>query len=136
MNKTIIQKDKAPSSCIFCEKLERGEYLLKNESAFAIYDAFPVTTGHILVLPIRHVGDCFDLFEKERQCIYEIVGMSRARLMEQDAAITGFNIGVNCGADAGQTIFHCHVHLIPRRKGDAPDPRGGVRGVIPGKMHY
>lgn len=136
MSKGISQKEKISSQCVFCLNLERGEFLLKNEWAFAVQDACPVAPGHTLVLPIRHVADYFDLTDQEQIAIEEILRMWRARLLEQDRAIGGFNIGVNCGEVAGQTIFHCHVHLIPRRKGDMPDPRGGVRGVIPDRMHY
>lgn len=136
MSKGISQKEKDSSPCIFCDKLETGEILLKNELAFAVQDAYPVTPGHTLVLPIRHVADYFDLTERERNAIDKIIRMRRTLLLEKDRAILGFNVGVNCGEVAGQTIFHCHVHLIPRRKGDTPDPRGGVRGVIPEKMHY
>ena len=136
MNKGIFKKDIDPSPCVFCEKLQKGEILLKNELAFAVLDAYPVAPGHTLVLPIRHVADYFYLTDRERNAIHEIVRLRRTQILEQDRAVSGFNIGANCGEVAGQTIFHCHVHLIPRRKGDTPDPRGGVRGVIPEKMHY
>lgn len=136
MNNGISNLERVSSPCVFCEKLEKGESILKNELAFAIPDTFPVTQGHTLVLPIRHVTDYFDLVKKERNAIEEIILLRRLQILNQDRTVSGFNIGVNCGEDAGQTMYHCHVHLIPRRKGDTPDPRGGVRGVIPEKMHY
>lgn len=136
MNKRILQSDENSSLCVFCHKLEKGEILFKNEWAFAVQDDFPVTPGHTLVLPIRHVADYFDLFQRERNDMDAIIRLSRNWIREKDPTVSGFNIGVNCGKDAGQTIDHCHVHVIPRRKGDTPDPRGGVRGVIPEKMHY
>jgi ATP adenylyltransferase len=136
MNKRILQNDENSTLCVFCEKLEKGEIIFKNDRAFAVLDAYPVTPGHTLVLPIRHVADYFDLSKREISAMDEIVRMRRQWILEQDPTVSGFNIGVNCGEDAGQTVYHCHVHLIPRRKGDTPDPRGGVRGIIPGKMSY
>jgi len=122
--------------CVFCWKKEAGEALLVNELAFAIPDAHPVSQGHTLILPKRHVADYFDLTDMERIAMEEIIRFQRKRLLEEDLTIQGFNIGVNSGDVAGQTMFHCHIHLIPRREGDTPDPRGGVRGVIPEKMSY
>ena len=140
------QKDLKPPSplkdsvlnpdCAFCRKCDRGDVLFKNELAFALWDEYPVARGHTLILPRRHVEDFFDLTSMERIAMEEIINFHRKKLLEEDMTIQGFNVGVNIGKAAGQTIFHSHIHLIPRREGDTPDPAGGVRGVIPDKMHY
>ena len=108
----------------------------ENELCYTIRDRFPVTPLHTLVMPKRHVADYFDLYQPELNAIQRMLVEQRVEILRQDQSVTGFNVGINAGADAGQTIFHVHVHLIPRRKGDAPDPRGGVRGVIPAKQNY
>ena len=113
-----------------------AEVIAENELAKAFYDKFPVTDGHVLVVPKRHVTGYFELYQPELNAMNRLMRDLRAKAMEQDSSITGFNIGSNDGADAGQTVMHCHMHLIPRRAGDVNDPRGGVRGVIPGKQKY
>ena len=95
-----------------------------------------MTHGHSLVIPRRHVADYFDLYESERKAIDRLLRRRRETLMKTDETILGFNVGVNAGAIAGQTVMHAHIHLIPRRKGDVDDPRGGVRHLIPGKGYY
>jgi diadenosine tetraphosphate (Ap4A) HIT family hydrolase len=105
-------------------------------SVFAIKDGYPVSEGHHLILPRRHTPDWFSMTENERRDSDALIRILRSRLSESDHTITGFNIGMNCGKSAGQSIFHAHIHLIPRRDGDTPHPRGGVRGVIPMKMGY
>ncbi len=147
MTRTLVpQKDAGQPSpakdsrtipdCVFCRKGEAGDVLLKNELAFAIWDEYPVARGHTLVLPRRHVEDYFDLTAMELAAMEEMIRFHRKKLLEEDKTIQGFNVGVNSGKAAGQTVFHSHIHLIPRREGDTPDPAGGVRGVIPDKMHY
>jgi diadenosine tetraphosphate (Ap4A) HIT family hydrolase len=89
-----------------------------------------------LVIPKRHVADYFDLYQPERNAAQALLEAERDKIKSTDTEVSAFNIGVNCGEDAGQTIFHCHIHLIPRRKGDIDNPRGGVRGVIPTKRIY
>lgn len=121
--------------CVFCNT-GREEYLLEGDYAYAKLDKYPVTKGHTLFIPKRHFRDYFDITEAEQRDISDLIKIRRKQLVEQDSTIKGFNIGVNSGNVAGQTIFHCHVHLIPRRIGDLEDPRGGVRGVIPSKMKY
>ncbi|MBF9060728.1 HIT domain-containing protein [Rhodobacterales bacterium HKCCSP123] len=121
--------------CVFCE-LPPDRILSENELAFVIRDAFPVTEGHSLIIPKRHVADYFDLFRPEVNAIQSLLHTTRLDLLGQDPKIAGFNMGVNSGAAAGQTVFHCHVHLFPRRTGDVPEPRGGVRGAVPGKQSY
>jgi len=121
--------------CIFCN-LEQSRGERENNFALSFKDLYPVTEGHSLFIPKRHVQSFFDLEKNEKEAIFELLELEREELMEQDNLITGFNIGINDGSDAGQTVMHCHVHLIPRRSGDMSDPRGGVRGVIPEKQSY
>ena len=123
------------SDCLFCT-LPPERIVLQNELAFAILDGFPVTAGHALVIPKRHVADYFGLTRDELVACDELLHQLRSSTMSQDATVQGFNIGMNAGAVAGQTVFHCHIHLIPRRDGDVENPRGGVRHLIPGKGHY
>jgi ATP adenylyltransferase len=123
------------ADCIFCE-LCAGRIIAENELCFVIKDAFPVTEHHTLVIPKRHVADYFDLHQPERNAIEAMLHEQRQLILEQDNTVTGFNVGINAGASAGQTVFHTHVHLIPRRDGDVADPRGGVRGAIPSKQRY
>lgn len=121
--------------CAFCD-VPANRVVASNALAFAIRDNYPVTELHTLVIPKRHSGTFFELFEPERRAINQLLVVLREEIMEQDARVGGFNIGVNSGDTAGQTIDHAHVHLIPRRRGDVPDPRGGVRAIIPGKAIY
>jgi len=108
----------------------------ENELALAFRDLYPVTPMHTLVVPKRHVSDYFDLYQPERNAIQSLLSDQRQKIVAGDAAVSSFNVGINCGPEAGQTVFHCHVHLIPRRQGDIDNPRGGVRGVIPDKRIY
>jgi len=105
-------------------------------SVFSIEDRCPVTRFHHLIIPFRHCESVFDMTDSEHRDAASLIDRLRRQILEKDATVTGFNLGVNCGADAGQTIFHTHIHLIPRRAGDTPRPRGGVRGVIPDRMNY
>jgi diadenosine tetraphosphate (Ap4A) HIT family hydrolase len=106
-----------------------------SEHAFAVVDAYPVSPGHTLVVARRHVADVFDLTADEITEVIELIRAARMRIA-RSLNPTGFNVGVNVGRDAGQTIPHVHVHIIPRHAGDCVDPTGGVRGVIPGKARY
>jgi diadenosine tetraphosphate (Ap4A) HIT family hydrolase len=123
------------SDCLFCE-IPKDRIILENELAYAIRDGFPVTPLHTLVIPKRHVETFFDLYQPERNAIFQLVDQLKADIEKSDVSVSGFNIGMNSGQSAGQTVFHCHVHVIPRRDGDMPDPKGGVRGVIPEKQKY
>jgi diadenosine tetraphosphate (Ap4A) HIT family hydrolase len=123
--------DERPA-CPFCEA---ADMILENSLAYALYDTSPVSRGHLLILPRRHVSDWFDTTSKERQALWALTDEARGLLLREFAP-DGFNIGINVGQVAGQTIFHVHVHLIPRYQGDVSDPRGGVRAVIPGKQRY
>jgi ATP adenylyltransferase len=124
----------APEECPFCPPLE-ARPLLQGELAFAIFDRFPVNPGHTLVLPRRHVADIFELTEGELHDVLRLLSLARQRIAA-DFPVAGFNVGVNIGDAAGQTIAHAHVHLIPRYRGDVTDPTGGVRAVLPGKSNY
>ena len=121
--------------CLFCAMTSK-RVVRENELCYSIYDGYPVTSHHTLIIPKRHVSDYFELYQPERNAIQSLLEEERAELQKKDGSVSGFNIGVNVGETAGQTIFHCHIHLIPRRDGDVSDPRGGVRGVIPGKQNY
>ncbi len=121
--------------CIFCN-VSQKKIIDENELCIAIYDSYPVTKGHTLIIPKRHVSDYFELYQPELNSIQQLLHRQKELLISKDKLITGFNVGINSGEDAGQTVFHCHVHLIPRRKGDVKKPKGGVRGVIPNKQDY
>jgi ATP adenylyltransferase len=121
--------------CLFCT-INAERMVSENELAFAMLDAFPVTPLHMLIIPKRHARDFFSLSRKEVLSCNSLIGDMREFLLAEDHTIEGFNIGMNCGEVAGQTIFHCHIHLIPRRRGDVENPRGGVRHLIPGKGYY
>jgi diadenosine tetraphosphate (Ap4A) HIT family hydrolase len=125
-----------PADCTFCYENIKGRIIEEMGSVAAIRDGYPVTMGHTLVIPKRHVADYFDLSDAERREADRLLKFLKRRLCEKDGSITGYNIGLNNGASAGQTIFHVHYHLIPRRNGDTQNPRGGVRGVIPGRRDY
>tara|TARA_Y100001935_G_C17219540_1_gene464490 strand:+ start:407 stop:802 length:396 start_codon:yes stop_codon:yes gene_type:complete len=122
--------------CIFCSK-KNCNVVETTKFFFIIRDtAYPVTKHHTLIIANRHISNYFDLEKDEIIELDEIIKKQKKELVVLDKNITGFNIGINIGKDAGQTIMHCHIHLIPRRKGDVEDPRGGVRGVIPSKQKY
>ena len=122
--------------CIFCNKTNY-QVIKTTKYFFIIRDtAYPVTKHHTLIVTNRHLSDYFDLKKEEMVELNKILHDQKKELQLLDNQITGFNVGVNIGKDAGQSIMHCHVHLIPRRKGDVADPRGGVRGVIPSKQKY
>lgn len=122
--------------CIFCDMIGSDKVVLENELAFSIPDKFPVNPGHHLILPRRHMENYFSLNQKEILAMHEILFGLQKHLRKADPAIKAFNIGINNGIYAGQTILHVHMHLIPRYEGDVPLPKGGVRGVIPEKQMY
>jgi ATP adenylyltransferase len=122
--------------CPFCSPETLARAVAYHGTVFAVDDRFPVAPGHVLIIPRRHVPDWFAMNEDERRDAETLLLLLQERFLAGDPEITGFNIGMNCGLSAGQTILHAHIHLIPRRDGDTPDPRGGVRGVIPGKRRY
>jgi diadenosine tetraphosphate (Ap4A) HIT family hydrolase len=109
--------------------------LLESELAYARYDDYPVSPGHVLILPQRHVADYFDTTLAEKHAMLELIEAAR-QLLDREYAPDGYNLGINCGAAAGQSVLHVHYHLIPRYQGDMENPRGGVRGVIPAMQKY
>jgi diadenosine tetraphosphate (Ap4A) HIT family hydrolase len=123
------------SDCIFCN-INKAFVVAENNLAFIIYDNFPVTPLHSLIIPKRHARHYFDLTQDEVLACDELLREMRLETQRQNRSVQGFNIGMNVEAAAGQTIFHCHIHLIPRREGDVENPRGGVRHLIPGKGYY
>ncbi len=120
--------------CPFCH-LPESRIILANELAVAIRDAYPVSPGHSLILPRRHVDSLFDATIEERMAMLALLDPVRKGL-EHEYRPDGYNVGINDGPAAGQTIFHLHLHLIPRRAGDRPDPRGGIRWIFPEKAQY
>jgi ATP adenylyltransferase len=137
-NETNASREDLDKVCLFCDiqSNDRRRIIAENNLAYAIRDAFPVTEGHTLFIPKRHTPDYFGLVPAEVSAINSLMAEQKELLEQADTTIDGFNIGMNCGETAGQTIFHCHVHLIPRRKGDVENPRGGVRHIIAGKGFY
>lgn len=121
-------------SCPFCT-LEPVRIILSNDHAFAIRDGFPVSEGHTLIIPKRHIASLFEATVEEQAALFDLLGLARQQLLKE-LKPDGFNIGINDGAAAGQTVMHLHMHLIPRYAGDQPDPRGGVRWIFPEKAAY
>lgn len=121
--------------CVFCT-LKADRILMESELALAFYDLYPVTEGHILIIPKRHCSDYFELSQPEINAISQLAQKCKTLLTQKDETIEGFNIGFNAGSVAGQTVNHCHMHLIPRREGDVENPTGGIRNVIPGMGDY
>ena len=121
--------------CPFCLNNLTSEILLENNFSYAIYDKFPVSKGHILIIPKQHNSNYFDLsLEEQKECL--ILLNNAKKILDKEFKPDGYNIGININKDAGQTIWHAHIHLIPRYNGDVEEPRGGVRGVIPFKKIY
>ena len=123
------------SECLFC-RVNPNHLVAEDELCYAVKDSFPVTEFHMLIIPKRHVANYFDLNSSEVSAMHAMLVEMKKNIEAKDNSVTGFNIGVNAGKDAGQSIFHVHAHLIPRRKGDVENSRGGVRGVIPHKQKY
>ena len=122
------------SNCPFCQ-LDAARIAFADDVTLVIRDAFPVSPGHTLIIPRRHVGSFFELTPPERASMFELLTQAKAEL-DGTLQPDGFNIGINDGTAAGQTVPHLHLHLIPRYRGDTPDPRGGVRWVLPAKAKY
>ena len=122
-------------NCIFCEKFDKDRIVYEDETWVAVYDLYPVSEGHTLLIPKRHCESYFNLNYLEFESLGVTIGIIKM-ILDKKFNPTGYNIGVNCGKSAGQTVMHCHIHIIPRYNGDMEDPRGGVRGVIPEKQKY
>ena len=121
--------------CIFCKNND-DDIIEENEFAYAAFDPYPVSSQHCLIIPKRHVKEYFELNLKEIAGCDQLIKKIKTKVENIDKTVKGFNIGINSGKVAGQSIMHCHIHLIPRREGDVENPQGGVRGVIPSKQHY
>ena len=132
----MIDQDTNLTECQFCGDRVKDRIIKECGSVIAIRDKYPISEYHTLVLPRRHTPDFFTMTPRERNDAEKLILLLKEEIMKNDDSVIGFNIGSNCGEAAGQTILHAHLHLIPRRQGDTPNPRGGVRGVIPDKMGY
>jgi len=121
--------------CLFCT-IKKEDIIEENEFAYAAFDSYPVSSQHCLIVPKRHVKDYFELNNDEVTGCDQLIKKIKNQVEKNDKTVKGFNIGINSGKVAGQSIMHCHIHLIPRREGDVENPQGGVRGVISSKQHY
>ena len=121
--------------CIFC-KIGKEELQFENQLAYSSTDTYPVSELHSLIFPKRRIETYFDLTKEEIQACNDLILKTKKKILKLDSSVKGFNIGTNAGKVAGQSIMHCHIHLIPRREGDVENPQGGVRSVIPSKQHY
>ena len=121
--------------CLFCN-INSQDLVFDNNFAFVSFDSYPVSKYHSLIVPKRHILDYFELSNDELLACNDLIKKIKKKIQNEDKTVDGFNIGTNSGVAAGQSIMHCHIHLIPRRKGDVDNPQGGVRGVIPSKQHY
>ncbi len=125
------------AGCLFCElPPDRFEVIDDNELCMTLRDSYPVTEGHCLIIPRRHAATWFDMNPAEVEAANRLLHRSRERLQAEDATVSGFNFGTNAGKSAGQSVFHAHIHLIPRRDGDQEDPQGGVRKIFPDRAKY
>ena len=121
--------------CLFCNSKISG-IAHENDLAYASYDTYPVSEFHCLIIPKRHVIDYFELTDEELVACNDLIKVIKEEILIKDKNVKAFNIGTNAGKIAGQSIMHCHIHLIPRREDDVENPQGGVRSVIPQKQHY
>ena len=121
--------------CLFCNSKKSG-VAYENKLAYASYDTYPVSDLHCLIIPKRHINNYFDLSDDELIACNNLIKVVKKEIVEKDKTVEAFNIGTNVGKISGQSIMHCHIHLIPRRKGDVNNPQGGVRSVIPKNQHY
>jgi len=121
--------------CLFCNSKISG-IACENDLAYASYDTYPVSELHCLIIPKRHVIDYFELTNEELVACNDLIKIIKEEILIKEKNVKAFNIGTNAGKIAGQSIMHCHIHLIPRREGDVENPQGGVRSVIPQKQHY
>lgn len=122
--------------CVFCQIInDHKNIILENELAVAFYDSFPVSDGHVLIIPKRHCVTYFDLTSEEIKAIFELSNKIK-EILDNKYHPDGYNIGFNAGVDAGQSVMHCHMHIIPRYKGDIENPRGGIRKIVKNKTKY
>ena len=123
------------NNCFFCKSISKKDFEIENELAIVRFDDFPVNNGHLEVIPKRHVKDWWNTTQEERIAIFNLLDEAK-KIIDNKYKPDGYNIGMNLGKEAGHSVMHLHVHLIPRYKGDVENPRGGVRGVIPEKQNY
>ena len=123
------------AACPLCERIDAGDSICENAFAVALQDGYPVSPGHTLIIPRRHVADFFSLAGREQAALWSLLPTVRL-VLDASYHPAAYNIGVNTGEAAGQTVAHVHVHLIPRYAGDVADPRGGVRWVLPERADY
>ena len=121
--------------CLFCD-IKKSGCAHENELAYASYDSYPVSKHHCLIIPKRHIKDYFELSKDELIACDQLIKIVKEEILIKDQTVIGFNLGTNIGKASGQSILHCHFHLIPRREKDVENPQGGVRSVIPNKQHY
>jgi len=121
--------------CIFCD-YKQSVFAFENRFAYASYDTYPVSKHHCLIIPKRHMKNFFDITDEELLACNNLIKIVKEDIISKDRKVAGFNLGTNIGRVSGQSILHCHFHLIPRRLGDVENPQGGVRSVIPSKQHY
>ena len=121
--------------CLFCNINESGCAYI-NDLAYASYDSYPVSEYHCLIIPKRHMSDYFELTNNEIIACNDLIKIIKNEILNKDQTVKAFNIGTNAGKESGQSIMHCHIHVIPRREDDVENPQGGVRSVIPKKQHY
>ena len=125
----------ANNPCLFWNSKSSG-IVHQNELAYASYDTYPVSNFHCLIIPKRHINDYFDLTNDELVACNDLIKIIKNEIIKKDNTVQAFNIGTNVGKISGQSIMHCHIHVIPRRKGDVENPQGGVRSVISKNQHY
>ena len=121
--------------CLFCN-IKESVVTYENDFAYASFDSYPVSKDHCLIIPKRHIKDYFELSKEELIACDKLIKIVKDEIINKDQSVKGFNLGTNIGKVSGQSILHCHFHLIPRREGDVENPQGGVRSVIPSKQHY
>ena len=121
--------------CLFCD-IKKCGCAHENKLSYTSYDSYPVSEYHCLIIPKRHIKDYFDLTNEELLACNDLIKIMKNEIINKDETVRGFNLGTNIGKVSGQSIHHCHFHLIPRREGDVENPQGGVRSVIPDKQHY
>ena len=121
--------------CLFCNPKVSG-VAHENNLAYASYDSYPVSEHHCLIIPKRHISGYFELTNNELIACNDLIKIIKNEILKKDQTVKAFNIGANVGKISGQSIMHCHIHVIPRREGDVENPQGGVRSVIPKKQHY
>ena len=121
--------------CLFCNSEESG-FIFENKLSFVSFDTYPVSKYHCLIIPKRHIDNFFSLTNDELLACNDLIKIAKDDILNKDSSVKGFNLGTNIGKASGQSILHCHFHLIPRRLGDVKKPQGGVRSVIPNKQHY